>query len=61
LPDSRQELIAMSADKITVLRDEEGYLIEPDDSVAGFTTIPIVQRHKLGDHLADTIQINVRY
>jgi hypothetical protein len=31
LPGSRQELIAISADKIIETRDEEGYLIDPDD------------------------------
>jgi TusE/DsrC/DsvC family sulfur relay protein len=31
LSDSQQELITVSADKITVARNEEGYLINPED------------------------------
>ena len=31
LPDSKQRLITVSADKITVARNEEGYLINPED------------------------------
>jgi TusE/DsrC/DsvC family sulfur relay protein len=31
LPDTQQELINVSIDKITVPRNEEGYLIDPED------------------------------